>query len=544
MAHDRLGVVIGGSLVEGLEVKLDGSQSVESLRAGRFVVIEGERYDFFSMVTDVQLGAVAPELVIIPPDAAGSLEQAVMSGTTTFAKVALRPTLMLARGASGDTELHPVKTIPPHFSPVRDATPADVERVFGRSDQPGHFHVGAPLEMEQTKVALDLSKLAERSNGIFGKSGTGKSFLARICLCGILREDAATNLVFDMHGEYGWGGNTEDASRSEVRGLKAYGRHRVEVFSLDPGSVQRRRQTLERVFRIALSHIEIEDIVLLQNELNLTATAVETGYLLQEAYNDEWIEKLLNMKQEEIKEFSDSYGAHPSSVAALKRKLNVLKKQCAGFLVDKVAPADDSAQQVLDALRQGRHVVLDFGGYNKPLQYMLVANVLTRRIHADWVERTEKALGDRSLKPKPLVITIEEAHKFLAPGLADQTIFGTIAREMRKFGVTLLIVDQRPSGIDDEILSQVGTKMICLLDDEKDVQAVLSGTPNSSGLRSVLAGLESQQQALILGHAVPMPVVIRPRDYDDAAFRVEMGYEEPTERDARLEKDRASDFAE
>lgn len=544
MANDRLGVVIGGSLAEGIVMKLDASRSIEDLRAGRFVVVEGGRYQFFSMITDVQLGALAPEFALNAPEAAQSLERAVMDGTTTFGKISLRPMLMLDPSETGDPALHPVKTIPPHFSVVRDAAPADVERVFGRRDQAHHFHVGAPLEMEHTPVVLDLAKLIERSNGIFGKSGTGKSFLTRICLCGILREGTAANLVFDMHSEYGWGSNTEDKTRAKVNGLKAYGRDRVEVFSLDPESTRRRGHQVERPFRIALSQVEIEDVILLQHELNLTSTAVETGYLLHEAYGSDWIAELLDMKGDEVKQFADAYGAHPASLAALKRKLNVLQKQCEAFLCRDVRPEDDAAIQVLNALRQNRHVVLEFGSYNKPLQYMLVANLLTRRIHADWVSRTERALGDRTQQPHPLVITIEEAHKFLAPGLAGQTIFGTIAREMRKFGVTLLIVDQRPSGIDDEILSQVGTKMICLLDDEKDVQAVLSGTPNSAGLRGVLAGLESKQQALLLGHAVPMPVVIRPRDYDDDAFKAEMQLEEPAERDARLERDRPRDFAE
>ncbi len=544
MAEGDLGVVIGGSLAEGLEMKLDGSYPIEALRAGRFVVVEGASYRFFSMITDVQLGAAAPEFLTNPPAAAGALERAVMAGTSTFGKVSLRPTLMLGKSDSGDPDLHPVKTIPPHFSPVREATAADVERVFGGKAQPNHFQVGAPLEMDHAPVFLDLGKLVERSNGIFGKSGTGKSFLTRICLCGILREGTATNLVFDMHSEYGWGAPTEDKSRGEVRGLKAYGREKVDVFSLDPKSTRRRGHKVEREFRIPLSQIEVEDIALLQSELNLPPTAVETGYLLHGAYGDGWLRRLIEMDGADVKAEAESLGAHPASLAALKRKLNVLQKQCAGFLHANVAPADDAAKQVLDALRQERHVVLEFGSYNKPLQYMLVANILTRRIHEDWVARTEKALGDRSRMPKPLVITIEEAHKFLAPGLAGQTIFGTIAREMRKFNVTLLIVDQRPSGIDDEILSQVGTKMICLLDDEKDVQAVLSGTPNAGGLRGVLAGLESKQQTLLLGHAVPMPVVIKPRDYDDAVFRLDMGYEEPAVRNARLEEERTGDFAE
>ena len=57
------------------------------------------------------------------------------------------------------------------------------------------------------------------------------------------------------------------------------------------------------------------------------------------------------------------------------------------------------------------------------------------------------------------MITIEEAHKFLNPMAAKQTIFGTIAREMRKYYVSLLVVDQRPSSIDDEVLSQIGTRI-------------------------------------------------------------------------------------
>jgi DNA helicase HerA-like ATPase len=109
---------------------------------------------------------------------------------------------------------------------------------------------------------------------------------------------------------------------------------------------------------------------------------------------------------------------------------------------------------------------------------------------------------------------IEEAHKFLDPSVAGHTIFGNIARELRKYNVTLLIVDQRPSGIEDEVMSQIGTRVTCLLDNEADIRAVFSGVSGSNALREVLARLDTRQQALILGHAVPMPVVVRTRDYD------------------------------
>ncbi len=116
------------------------------------------------------------------------------------------------------------------------------------------------------------------------------------------------------------------------------------------------------------------------------------------------------------------------------------------------------------------------------------------------------------------MITIEEAHKFLDPEIAQHTIFGNIARELRKYNVTLLIVDQRPSGIDEEVMSQIGTRVTCLLDNEADIKAVFSGVSGAGQLREVLARLDTQQQALILGHAVPMPVVVKTRDYDEALY--------------------------
>jgi hypothetical protein len=174
---------------------------------------------------------------------------------------------------------------------------------------------------------------------------------------------------------------------------------------------------------------------------------------------------------------------------------------------------DNPVKRILEYLDQGINVVLEFGRYTDITAYILVANLLTRRIHAQYRERMEKAIGEDITLPHPLVITIEEAHRFLNPELASQTIFGTIAREMRKYNVTLLVIDQRPSGIDSEVMSQIGTKITCLLDNDRDIDSVLAGVSGKSELKSVLSRLESRQQALIFGHAVPMPVVVRAREY-------------------------------
>src|SRR4029079_9906999 len=119
-----------------------------------------------------------------------SLLRQVIAGTSTFGTVTLRPMIMLSRAASaehGEESLLPVKSIPGHFSAVMEATEADVNRVFGSEAQhERYFEVGSPLHMDAT-VCLNLDRFVERSNGIFGKSGTGKTFLTRVVLSGLVR---------------------------------------------------------------------------------------------------------------------------------------------------------------------------------------------------------------------------------------------------------------------------------------------------------------------------------------------------------------------
>ncbi len=111
---------------------------------------------------------------------------------------------------------------------------------------------------------------------------------------------------------------------------------------------------------------------------------------------------------------------------------------------------------------------------------------------------------------------MEEAHKLLNRDMASQTTFSTIAREMRKYYVTLLIIDQRPSQIYDEVMSQLGTRITGWLGDSDDIHAVLTGLAGREALRGMLAHLQPKEEVLMLGWGVPMPIVVRSRRYDDA----------------------------
>jgi hypothetical protein len=544
-----LGSVIQGSLSKGLEVRLHADVSVEDMRVGKFLVVRGVRSHFFCMLTDVSLGTSSARILSNPPNPNDDFLLAVLAGSSTYGTIELSPMLMLtaerekqqaifdplggpvrenklALGnlasfesqTGADIELLPVKTIPSHFSQVFDAKETDFRAVFGWEDDPyrRNFAIGKPIDMD-VAVCLDLDRFVERSNGVFGKSGTGKSFLTRLLLSGIIRKQAAVNLIFDMHSEYGWEAVSEGKQFSTVKGLRQLFPDKIQIYTLDPESTKRRGVRDAQELFLSFDQIEVEDIALVQRELNLSEASIENAIILRNELGSGWINTLLEMTNEDIQMFCEEKRGNKSSIMALQRKLERLndlkyiRKRCPKNYVT----------EVLQCLDGGKNVVIEFGSHSDLLSYMLAANVITRRIHQAYVRKAEKFLQSKNPcdRPQPLVITIEEAHRFLDPAIVRSTIFGTIAREMRKYFVTLLIVDQRPSGIDAEVMSQVGTRITALLNDDKDIDAIFTGVSGGQSLRSVLAKLDSKQQALVLGHAVPMPVVVQTRPYDEQFYR-------------------------
>jgi DNA helicase HerA-like ATPase len=531
----RLGIVVGGSLSKGLDVKLDQGTVIEGLAVGRYVVVHGQTgRRFFSIVTDVQLDALNPLIEKAPPEPSDLFLARVYQGTAVFGRIHVAPMLVL--DAEGG-EPKPVKTIPAHFTSVYPASEEEVGLIFGQEEQPGYFYIGDPLEMEGIHVALDLHRFVERSAGIFGKTGTGKTFLTRTLLAGLIREGVAVNLVFDMHNEYGW--KSQDETRQEIKGLRQlFPTGQVSVFTLDEASSRRRGSKVDGVVRIGYDQIEPEDVDSLASLMALSDVQVGALYFLRRRLGQRWVARLLDEHDmlEELDSALERGTIHGGTLGAIQRKLGMFSRF--DFLQAQVP--EDPVRQILDYLARGVNVILEFGRYGNSLEaYLLVANYITRRIHAHYVRRKEAAQGGQGEEPRPLVIAIEEAHKFLDPAVARHTIFGTIARELRKYNVTLLIVDQRPSGIDPEIMSQIGTRVTCLLDDEADIRAVFSGISGAGALREVLARLDTRQQALIMGHAVPMPVVVHTRTYGTPEFYAEMGVREVEDPEAVLARGRA-----
>src|SRR5579871_4712614 len=99
---EPLGLITRGSLSAGLGLRLDPGVSVEDMRVGRFVVIEGRENRFFCLVTDMELGATNPRVLLDPP-VGNRLAGEVLEGIATFGQVAITPMLMLPRTISPGT---------------------------------------------------------------------------------------------------------------------------------------------------------------------------------------------------------------------------------------------------------------------------------------------------------------------------------------------------------------------------------------------------------------------------------------------------------
>jgi hypothetical protein len=344
-----------------------------------------------------------------------------------------------------------------------------------------------------------------------------------------------------MHNEYGFDDTASDTGK-RVLGLRTkFGSSKVQVVGLGLGALVR-GQPPDFNLEIAMRDIQPQDIELLYRELNLRETTSTTLDALVTTFGPEnWFSEFRDLKvgatveteegkrvpaPDSVEAWAFRAGVHPEAAKGLHSKMGPLFRR--PYIVAK--PAADTVSEIIKSLEAGKHVILSFGNFDNDLDYLLVSNLLTRRIRDAWEKRTNDFRARGEQEPRPLVIVVEEAHKLLNLEMASQTTFSTIARELRKYYVTLLIVDQRPSQIYDEVMSQLGTRVTGWLGDEDDVRAVLSGLAGRDALRGMLARLQPKEEVLLLGWGVPMPLPVRSRRYDDHFWEELLGRSSGTKR--------------
>jgi DNA helicase HerA-like ATPase len=151
--------------------------------------------------------------------------------------------------------------------------------------------------------------------------------------------------------------------------------------------------------------------------------------------------------------------------------------------------------------------ILDLSGVPSSVLVRLIGSILRIVYEALYWSR-EKTEGGVL---RPLLVVMEEAHRYVSPGSGNVAadVVKRIAKEGRKYGVGAMLVSQRPSEIDETILSQCGTLIALRLSNPADRGRVKGALPdNLSGLMDLLPVLRTGE-TIISGEAARLPVRCR-----------------------------------
>jgi hypothetical protein len=228
--QSKIGYLVGGGLKENFRVRL--TVSSQEIQEGAFVVIASGNWRYYGIVTDIQLGATDPRFAdeqmedasrahLQRPARTDALRQPRSAAFNLMLGGGPDPSARSMPHGAGTTpepKLLPVKNVPPHHAEVLLASEGDIAQIFGVPGEKSNFIIGATREQGHP-VCIDLDKFVQRSSGVFGATGTGKSFLTRIVLAGLMHHGKASVLVLDMHNEYGFDDTASD-SGMKVIGLK------------------------------------------------------------------------------------------------------------------------------------------------------------------------------------------------------------------------------------------------------------------------------------------------------------------------------------
>ncbi len=558
MAKD-IGVVVEASYEEGFLVDLDRGINIEDIPIGSYVIVSSDKYRYLCIVSNVKYRApVEEDGVSYIRSEYRSIVRKYFAKRLVDYKIEVIP---IARGSSNGDVDKP-DTIPSYGSKVYEPDTHLLAHFYGDVDWKLGYPLGTPKIIGETEysVPINIKRLIDLNFGIFGKSGSGKTFLGNLLvaytmLYNKVKEDGedhleARFLIFDMHNEYSLD-VYNDARQPVAGGVYKLFSDDFVVYTPDNLFRSEYRMSFLPIPLYNISHNQLRYIV---EPLGVTTAFLENlGFyenILRKIFAREamfgdqgyWplglilsknsVRKVVELASEGGVEFIDKLSF---SVSELSRFIEAVEetigKEGKGALsafkagrrrmerlLDMPVSLKKVYEKVIDNVVNnlvsptGRSVIISMGGYEKNIPvYMALANLigesLWRRLNELVVEEGEEARNK-------IIIMLEEAHKFLGRGVSAYSPFGRIAREMRKRGVIVVPIDQKPSELDPDVLSMLWTFFIFALTDPKDIDASLIGVDRPTLYRNVVASLR-RGEALVYGYGVQFPVVIRVHDYSN-----------------------------
>ncbi len=427
---------------------------------------------------------------------------------------------------------------------VHLVTIEDLSIIYGGFDDRNSIVVGNISISSNLDARIDLDKLTTRHCAILGSTGSGKSNAVGVLLKSIADKDFKSSriLVIDPHGEY----NSVLKNKSivfKIRANKTESELQIpywalpfeELLAIFSGNLL---DTNKDYLRTEIEKLKVEAAKVNAIDIPVELITADTPIpfsIRQLWYNLDRFERL-TFKQDRITPALIKEGDpgqllsaefEPPGIGASPPYLNNARKGLLTFLDGMRLKLKDSTYNFLfnsfdytpdlsgkvkcdlaDLLYSWLGgdkpiTILDMSGI--PTEVMVsISGTLLKIIYDALFWGQELSIGG---KQQPLLVVLEEAHNYLKAGeksISSKTI-QSIAKEGRKYGVGLVLVTQRPSELDDTVLSQCGTILALRMNNAKDRGFIRSAMQDE--LQTLVDLLPSLRvgEGVISGEGVKMP---------------------------------------
>ena len=518
-------------------IAIIGGRSYRIGQVGSFVRIPQGYHDLYGIISDV--GATATP---------GALNDANQRGERWLS-------VQLVGEIVGASFERGISQYPGINDEVHLVTEDDLGRIYGTAES-GQVTIGRPAAAESIPVRINLEKLITRHSAVLGSTGSGKSTTVASLLRSISGGQSGARvfpsariLLLDVHGEYGkalascakvFQVNSKDGS--EPLFIPYWAMDILELIEFLMGRLEEKALSpiLDKILEYKLAaHAAANfpgvDPTSLTSDSPIPFSLKRLWYELIDPEIKTWTDqqrtnsaKISDGNPETLT--APQYplpGAGSSSpfmnnagVLGIRRSLGLLRSRLLDRQYDfMLNPADwkpsldGSVQKDLPALLEnwiGHEkpiTILDLSGIPSVVMARLVGGILNIIFQA-LVWGREMPDGGRN---RPQLIVMEEAHRYLTKDGQSpaREMVQRIVKEGRKFGVGAMVVSQRPSEVDDTILSQCGTFFALRMSNSTDRSRIQASLPdNLSGVVDSLPVLRTGE-AVIIGEAAHLPVRCR-----------------------------------
>lgn len=448
-----------------------------------------------------------------------SLEDTVLSGT--------RDQLEAAALILGSTPEDDLSDLAPLTYPVKPASsvyhpPAEAVRqllVGGRSKDDQRALIGSLIARSDVEVTISASRLVSRHLAILAMTGGGKTVAARRIIRELIRLKYPLLLV-DPHGDYVGLAKCQDLLREEAPDCE------IKLFYPELLMQQAGEGLVEKVVAQMTDGLTEPQLDFLRSTFN-SAPATEGEPALH------YIERLLDKIETGLQSVSDR--RQIPTMYAVRRSLRIVYSRlesmrrtsemmrASGKLRDLPFEAlPNPFSQPDEIIRPGRVSILYLGGYDHITQCSIAAITL---------ETLFEFRSNLTGRIAPFLTVIEEAHTFIPSareGTQDAVSLPVIRRmitEGRKFGTGLVLISQRPSRLDETIISQCNSFLILRLVNPRDQSFVRSVMENLTESDARMIPGFGPGQGILSGQVVRFPLAVRVR-MDSELISADLGDED------------------